>query len=740
VAKWLKDPYWAEANIALRADGTWISIDVDDYDEKTGAADIAALEEKYGVLPATITSTSRGADSPSRQHFYQVPPGLEFRSSLSDSVEVVQQAHRYAVVAPSVHPSGEFYAFYDVDGEEMWGFPSPSDFEMLPEAWLEYLTVDPAVTHEGFGGTVDDWLNTLPEGEPSHRVRHLITNLPTENFTHRDVISIIWRLVRLGAEGNAGIRWALETIEETWLSGDFDKAAYQKELSDAIVGAIKKGGALEVPELLEQDALRHVIAGSPGAGELIFGDVEPTAANRKKLIDELFASGASEEEVLSIVFRSKLNTADHQAELWPEVVGTVEPEPVFVNAAKVKLLTDAERERLKYVPNFIDMYIRVAKRRETNPNLPYHYANALTALALTFGEFGYIPKEPEMPLCVFQIIAGDTTSGKGIAKGLLKNYLADSSPFNDYNIGMPESKEALQRVLVERDGQMSWSHTDEAHGFLAKLRDKNGHMTGLQAAVTDYYEGEVGAFQKQSDRENSGKSARTVFNLWLMGTPQKIMDNLSVDQVEDGFLARFITAFGEPRHITEESLRPRQRAGAALTIGHDPYVRVFARDCGFIATSLAKREAVVASDAVIERMWANNLAMFRPYRDHRLAKLIEPATVRLMDNVWKVAALIGLSNGRHTIEMDDMLIAIRCAEHWLPNMVRMMEGVAANDWSQQKSKVLEFIVAKKTVKKSALARQFDSKMPGELANITGALVAEKRIHDNSKYDQWEALE
>ena len=111
VNAWCVDPEWADQNVALRAEG-WVAIDVDEYDVKHGAEQLADLEAHLGPLPATPSSTSRGVDSPSRQYFlalkepvelYGKPPILGVKAN-DVHIEIVQFHHRYAVVAPSIHP------------------------------------------------------------------------------------------------------------------------------------------------------------------------------------------------------------------------------------------------------------------------------------------------------------------------------------------------------------------------------------------------------------------------------------------------------------------------------------------------------------------------------------------------------------------------------------------------------------------------------------------------------------
>jgi putative DNA primase/helicase len=134
-------------NIAVRALG-WVGIDVDDYDGKTGGESIRKAQDELGELPATWTSTSRGPGQPARIRFFKVPVGTglagsekRFNSRFGDDVDIIHRTHRYAIVAPSIHPeTGQSYRWYTPDGDAMDEVPDKTLLPDLPDAWLEFLT------------------------------------------------------------------------------------------------------------------------------------------------------------------------------------------------------------------------------------------------------------------------------------------------------------------------------------------------------------------------------------------------------------------------------------------------------------------------------------------------------------------------------------------------------------------------------------------------------------------------
>jgi P4 family phage/plasmid primase-like protien len=149
-----KDPDWGQiqgwldkrpfSNVAVLANG-WVSIDVDEG----GQAALDKAQEDLGQLPATWSSTSWGPDSPRRQHFYRVPVGFSarlaegrFRKAYGDHVDIIHRKHRYAIVAPSIHPdTGAAYRWYTPAG--VWAerrLPHRmEDLAEMPQGWLDFL-------------------------------------------------------------------------------------------------------------------------------------------------------------------------------------------------------------------------------------------------------------------------------------------------------------------------------------------------------------------------------------------------------------------------------------------------------------------------------------------------------------------------------------------------------------------------------------------------------------------------
>ncbi len=135
---------WAEdrpdSNIGLRLPDGVIGIDVDAYEGKVGGTTYERWCTEHGPLPPTWRSTSRD-DGLSSIRLYRVPTGRLWQTKLTGGgVEVIQHAHRYAVVWPSVHPEGRTYRWLDPEGVPSARPPSLDDLPVLPQAWQDALT------------------------------------------------------------------------------------------------------------------------------------------------------------------------------------------------------------------------------------------------------------------------------------------------------------------------------------------------------------------------------------------------------------------------------------------------------------------------------------------------------------------------------------------------------------------------------------------------------------------------
>lgn len=216
-------------NLGLRHQGT-IAIDVDaGYGDKDGVTQLAAFatEHQLPPLPATWSSTARGADTGSRQYFYRLAEDVKFKTKPCPSVELCCWHHRYSVVAPSIHPdTGSVYTWYEpgqAGSPPPWGpasarGPRVEELPELPVAWLVALRggvadADPnAVVVE-----LPDLLAAFPAGEPDRVVTYHLTKWaadadPVLHVGHDEAKNMLITAVMLGREGHPGAERLIRLI------------------------------------------------------------------------------------------------------------------------------------------------------------------------------------------------------------------------------------------------------------------------------------------------------------------------------------------------------------------------------------------------------------------------------------------------------------------------------------------------------------------------------------------------
>lgn len=239
-------------NVGLRMPECVLGIDVDAYNGKTGADTLAASEAWLGPLPPTWRSTSRQADPVSGIRFFRVPEGRQWRDRLGDNVELIHHGHRYAVAAPSVHPEGGVYGWFDPDGLPADEFPVVGELPELPAEWVAELDQGDVGQRPAKvslkEGDVGAWLEGLPSGDPCRPVLDVLAGAEQAFSTgsrHDTARELVLRLLRLGEQGHTGAATALDTLEGMWLASLHDREPGWGEWERMVSGGV--GMALAKP-------------------------------------------------------------------------------------------------------------------------------------------------------------------------------------------------------------------------------------------------------------------------------------------------------------------------------------------------------------------------------------------------------------------------------------------------------------------------------------------------------------
>lgn len=243
-------------NIGLRLPADVVGIDVDAYGDRTGAATLIEAEKRWGALPHTVRSTSRG-DGVSGIRLYRKPADVELRDRIKfpekniGHIEIVQTHHRYVMCWPSVHPEGGTYRWLDEACAEV-DLPVPRDLPELPAGWVEALRVDPAeITATA---DVEQVLKSLPTGSMSVQVERVLNQaidaLEEADSRHESTRTNVGRLLRLADNYEPGVAEALAEL----------RAAFVES-----VGNDRPGAAGEFDRMLRGQRIHDLIASTPDA-------------------------------------------------------------------------------------------------------------------------------------------------------------------------------------------------------------------------------------------------------------------------------------------------------------------------------------------------------------------------------------------------------------------------------------------------------------------------------------------
>lgn len=215
---------WADSNtdgnVCLRLPPTVIGIDVDAYDGRVGAQTLADLVGKYGPLPPTVMSSSRG-DGISGIRLYQVPTGTRLITKLP-GIEFVQRHHRYAVVWPSIHPDTEAtYQWIDEQTGDPTTPPNIHQLPHLPTEWLDGL----ASTNTEHTPKADIDVDTtrrilaeLPTGDPCHHIAAAAGKAMAEGDRHDIYNEAVLAVIGRGRDGCPGALTTIGRLRAAFLS------------------------------------------------------------------------------------------------------------------------------------------------------------------------------------------------------------------------------------------------------------------------------------------------------------------------------------------------------------------------------------------------------------------------------------------------------------------------------------------------------------------------------------------
>jgi hypothetical protein len=209
-------------NIGLRMPTDVLGLDVDVY--RGGMGTLTGLLGRCGPLPNTWISHS-GRNDGSGIRFYRVPVGLVWITGLA-GMDIIQRTHRYAAVAPSIHPDGRAYGWIDQAEGPTDQVPVVEDLPELPWPWIAELsrarlsdveTRSSAVDLAGLSAFVDAHDRADQPSYISTILAHFLERW-RQGYSRHDTMQhcLIWAMECVAA-GVAAARPTLSQLSELWV-------------------------------------------------------------------------------------------------------------------------------------------------------------------------------------------------------------------------------------------------------------------------------------------------------------------------------------------------------------------------------------------------------------------------------------------------------------------------------------------------------------------------------------------
>lgn len=486
-------------------------------------------------------------------------------------------------------------------------------------------------------------------------------------------------------------------------------------------------------------------------------DQQDRSRLRYKMLLELFRAGLSYEEVLSVAWHAPaskkwseedprgLSGLSHEAAKAGVEAGTPSADPIDPFSSEsdnedelaidkpVTILTDEENELIDNDPTFVDRYVKFAAARLTHTNRAYDRINAWMLLSLAYMDSGYaLMGNRKCNLNFFGFMLGETTSGKTTSFWLQKSVTRELFHMDpDFNLGGNASEAALVKALHARDGKVSYFNSDEASGVL-KVWVGQEWTSGMRERITELYDGEVSPLLRSAKGESEHKTSRAMFDVFLAGTQRGIMDYLTDDLFQSGFIPRFIIAIGQPPHTDFNSYKIVQGDSKEAVGGFDPIARQIAAELknnrAHIREANSGETPILLDEDAVKRLEEASYALGQEYKTSPVWDMIRPSIYRWRDNVHKAACLLAMDRKETTANLTDMLHALHAGEEWFTNMLRIISRLNANSFERACGDIHGFVNSKGgRVAKTTLFRRFKQFNDWEMQNYIKSLTNQQRV-------------
>lgn len=753
---------------------TWWGIDFPDavVGVWTGGSGIAAADIDRGKASGKdgFVSMDKAGLKVNETEHYDTPSGGQHHIWRTDRVDLTPQkdatVNGSKVEGLDIRAGGSYI---------IWWGPVPASRDVfsadIPDWVIDAATADSTFVGEGFSGSVNDWLESIPSGDlPSSRINNLVARIPSDDFGHTEMVEMVWAIVRMGSERETGVKRALDKLREAWLRKPYDTPKNRRDFDLALRGAINKGGRVQnpVPSItqLSKALGRATEAGVGDELKALERKVSETSTEidmaraRREMFKIVADAGLSPSVGLGVVTGSK---AFKQSVVSVESAWFGDGEPAFHDKVAAdeadeeeqerKALTKIEEEieaakRLTTLASesaaftFLDAaeqalveskpyewfgteYLGWVKGRLKHFNRTYHVGALFAALSVITSPWGKVPLAGAKPMDCNLYIAdvGDSSTGKteswAFGTGLIDAFYGfEHGPI----IGdiSKLSALALHRALILRDGNPSLIYGDEIQSFFQGVQNSQW-QNGILGDVSSHYGGDVSPKITLNDKEISGKRAKTMLTTYLTGIADQMLEAVSLSHWTNGFFYRFLWGFGNPRTATDYEIK-METVATSYTAQFDAWATEFKRVGALQDVMWGAGRLVLWEEDAIKRM-----EMFKEQMDVETKPssfydtVFVNANGRFSDSMMKVATIVAMTEAAEKVTLRHVQIALGFAGPWHKSMVLAVIETAKEPFEREVEKCLIWIrrnairqVGKPAfIQRSAVMRAF---RPNEIAD------------------------
>ncbi len=346
---------------------------------------------------------------------------------------------------------------------------------------------------------------------------------------------------------------------------------------------------------------------------------------------------------------------------------------------------------------WVPRYLRYAASRTDAP-LEAHELMAVVVLSALTGPAVRLliaTSRRGWNLCIWGMYIVNSTVGRkttviGLAKDILIEVLGPTSL-----IEWEGSPQGLIQRLQDRDGQASVFLRDEYSGLMAQMNRGSGHLAGLPQLFIRAFDGGVienirtkkrvhkdGPKEEDTDRVEQPYMPKATASTW-----DSLMERCTIDNVLDGFLARFafVTGAAAPR--------PLPLLTAAMEAEFDELVahaRLFEQKTRAI-------KSVDIDETVREQAWDLEQRWLEQASRSSRPDAAGPSLKRLSETVLKVAALLAIDEAAIGEQPRVTPALFACAEEmgerWKVSTLKVVEALGATSFMRDTEAVLLTILS-----------------------------------------------